>query len=300
MNSPSSPGTHDANSGTSEQLSEEPELFKLFELANSFAPSWLDRLATYQATLSKDENEKLALFINHVQERGRVSINMGVGRAAGFFEGRAHLNIHEVAALNASKTKRDPEEELKALLGKWYEKRIAFEDSFEEGRNFRYGALNTGGSGISRYGEICVVMTVDFMSHEENRVAWIATDSLIGFVSDDAVFDQDLFFKNVAASPHHSHMTAIKTEHKGDSSSWPELICNENDYVEAIFVRPLEPPEVQAARICSRQLLELEELIFRHSITPGDAAVMNRIERFESLQKILKEQGKEIEVVDNG
>ena len=64
--------------------------------------------------------------------------------------GRAYQNKHEWAHEQVGHSGRTPDEILRENLGSYYEKRIAFDNAFNDGVRFRYGALNAGNLGLTK------------------------------------------------------------------------------------------------------------------------------------------------------
>ena len=99
-----------------------------------------------------------------MKDNWTISINMRQWVLNNFLIAGKYKNIYEVRREQGEELRsvRDleisEEEALELHLGGYYNSRVAFERTFEDGEKFKYGALNRGGFGLKRYGDYCVVL----------------------------------------------------------------------------------------------------------------------------------------------
>lgn len=204
---------------------------------------------------------------------GRVAINMRLSVLAGFLEQGRHLNVYEWATAEAARTGAKREGVLRAKLGRFYERLMAFEAGFERGEVFRYGALNMGGCGVCHYGEFCTVYHNKFPAASE--VAYLRGDSLRKYVSADVV--------------------------STEQSRWPDLLCSNSDhapdFVEAVFVGEATCAGLQAARVPQGEHDRYFADLFEESRGALSAARGSLLDTFIRVKEHLDALGVPLEVI---
>ena len=121
---------------------------------------------------SLDGGALLDGFAGCIYNTGRISINMRPSVLTDLVARRKYQNIYEWANEHATLSSRSVADILREKLGRYYERRVYFDDSFENGRAFRYGLLNIGGVGADRYGQFCIVLKADFV-RADTSVAYL-------------------------------------------------------------------------------------------------------------------------------
>ena len=200
---------------------------------------------------SSKDADILARYTERVRHTGRISINMVPEVLRGFLDAREHRNIYERASAKAKDSRTAREEILRKELDTYYERRIAFEGSFEDGERFRYGALNIGGLGASTFGLFCVVCK-DHVSSTLPEVAYLRADSLETYLLPGPVVDEAKIRRDASPHSHRQCLAALKHADEVprlDELQWPALLCSGVDYVEAIFTAQLTPEDVQVIRM---------------------------------------------------
>jgi len=233
---------------------------------------------------------------------GRVAINMRLSVLAGFLEQGRHLNVYEWATAEAARTGAKREGVLRAKLGRFYERLMAFEAGFERGEEFRYGALNMEGCGVCHYGEFCTVYRSDFPAASE--VAYLRGDSLRKYVSADAKVD-DVAVRRDAA-PHGRRQCLATMKHSADvvsteQSRWPDLLCSNSDhapdFVEAVFVGEATCAGLQAARVPQGEHDRYFADLFEESRGALSAARGSLLDTFIRVKEHLDALGVPLEVI---
>lgn len=213
---------------------------------------------------SKDGGRLLDLFAGRVQTSGCVSINMRPSVLTELVNGRRHRNIYEWAEEQSRLSSRPTGDILREKLGANFNRRIHFDDAFEDGRGFRYGTLNIGGLGSHRYGQFCAVLRSDFVEPGV-LIAYLMGDSLRTYMLTDTDVDTVRLRCEVCTHPHVQYLAALKHSAEIPASSendWPRMVCRDDCYVEAIFLKDVELSSVDQVRIAQAEYDRLFDLAF--------------------------------------
>jgi hypothetical protein len=209
---------------------------------------WQRVLAELQGAARKNADD----FRCAVKADGRVSINMTSSKLLGFIDRGRHVSPHELATELAHRTGASAADEFRRLQGRWFARRACFDGTFDEGRQFLYGALNAGGLGLDYYGGVCVVFSAQAFS--DWRVAFTPGNSLELYTPDSANPTLEIVrLKNDLGSEIHRHTVAgLKHAHEdlSDRTTWSRLLCDGKDrFVEVIFVGNANHALVQEIRV---------------------------------------------------
>lgn len=183
--------------------------------------------------------------------------------AADLVQRDKYNNMYEAVEEEATLSGRHSDDLLRERLGKHFKRRTRFDDVFDEGRKFRYGALNIGGAGSPHYGTFCMVLKQSF-PEASDRLAYVKQDSLNGYTDDDGHLDQASFQNDLATHSHRQILAALKHVHEIDSRKveWPRMVCSKMDYVEAIFIATIDASKIDEMRITATDHRILWELCF--------------------------------------
>lgn len=198
-----------------------------------------------------DERNKLNTFASIVQREGRISINMRPTSLLDFLASDRMFNIYEWADHVVRKSRKTKEEILEEKLKDFYEKRMIFDHHFDRGEEFYYGCLNIGGLGTDRYGEYCVILHQASVC-AEYEIGYLQGDSLRTYVSDDPVIDEAKLQSECATESHKHLLATIKHEGEilhADENQWPSILCNHDEYMEAIYIGEVLPAHIETVRI---------------------------------------------------
>jgi hypothetical protein len=229
----------------------------------------------------------LQRFHQLVQDQSRLSVNMRPIRIRTFLYEQRLLSAREQAELDGPEAGVSTETLLRERQGRWYERRTAFEQFFEEGDRFLYGAVNLGNLGAIEYGLFCTVFK-DQALVERWRSVYVPGNSLDLYVRRDLTVNDAAVRKDVAEHSYRAHVALLK--HQGDIATtaeqrWPAMICSRNCFVEAIFIARVTPEEVEEVRVPEDELQRMYGLVadsFARSLTEdelNDAALFIEITR---------------------
>ncbi len=190
---------------------------------------------------------------------------------------------------------------LREKLGDCYERRVAFDDHFEDGKKFRYGALNIGGMGAMQFGDHCVTLKDSACSNRE-RLAYLKSDSLKSYVREGQRVDDEAIREDVAPHSHRQYLAALR--HSADvpatpEDRWPAILFAGGDYVEAIFVGDLTPEQVESVRLRKTECQELWGYAFEEFRGKLSNSNRFRADTFAMILRHLDRYGIRLEEVDD-
>jgi hypothetical protein len=235
----------------------------VFGIAEQNADQLDNRFMRLVQAVSAPTKDRLKKFVDSVARDGRIGVNMRPWVVVDLIQNDRHLNMYEAANEAADISGKDCDGILRARLGKWYARRLAFAARFQDGQRFRYGALNIGELGATNYGTFCTVLVQNFPA--DRRVAYVKTDSLRGY-TDSAGNVDDATLRNDVAGQDRCHVLAAlkhatQIESREDDK-WPNMLCSNDDYIEVLFVADICCKSVEEVRVSSRELAIAEELCF--------------------------------------
>jgi hypothetical protein len=271
----------------------------LFQIASENTASLAQRFEDAKVGRTPEHAACLTGFADRVTESGTASINMRPWVLGSLLSGRPHQNIYEWAAEQASLSGRPRADILRERLRSWYDRRVAFDAAFDDGERFRYGALYLGGLGASSYGQFCTVLREEFLK-QQPRLAHLANDSLSTYVSSANVVDEEAIRRDSAPHSHRGLLAALKHADalpgKGESD-WAALLCNDSDYVEAIFVGDLTAELIERVRVSKMEYNRLWNLAFSDFGAERKEEERALAHDFESIVRLLGERDMELEQV---
>ena len=242
----------------------------------------------------------LRQFAQQVENQGCVSINMRQSVLISFLSLGRHQNIYEWADYRARMSGRSPDAVMRERLGSYYEQRIAFDNHFDHGRQFRYGALNIGGLGTTAYGEFATCL--DNRSFAVGaELAYLRTDSLKTYLLPGPAVDEVTLCTELAPHSHRQFLAVLKLAAiipLEPAPRWPVLLCSCDDYVEAIFTAEVtwkDVAQVRMGRSDHELLFEYAFNSFREPLSEADRSLVNG---FVLILQKLEEYGIPLEVVD--
>lgn len=271
----------------------------LFAIAAGNAEALEKALDELLASSTAEEASRLSRFAERIQRAGRIAVNMEQSVLSSFLTFAVHQNIYEWADETSVVSGAPRDEILKQKLKGYYRRRTTFDQSFEDGERFRYGALNIGGAGAPKYGEFCVVLQ-NRVSAERSEVAYLRADSLKTYMRRGPVLDEEALRRD--AAPHERRQCLAVVKHAEEVKThpedrWPSVLCSESEFVEAIFTGPLVANDVEVIRMPKqvhdfRYHYAFEE--FRRKLGKADRVLCKN---FRNVRKLIHQQGISLEVV---
>lgn len=275
-------------------------------MANENSDSLKDRYDSLRERCEEQGNlDSLDKFTNSIENEWAISINMDSLAIYDFLTFGKYKNVYEVKEELAEELEKHGrleipiEEAIKRQQKKHYEPRRAFDRAAGSGEEFKYGALNVGGLGVGKYGELCVVLKREEVE-QYSSLAFIKEDSL-EYVDANMVNDQRL--GDDIANKECVHLL-VALKHEGDMGSTPDhellsLVCCDEDCTEAITADDILKTHIGTVRMSKKyHKLQFDSLYKAYASELSDESERKEASIFWSVLKLLDEQGIEREVLD--
>ncbi len=222
----------------------------IFDLANANSANLTDKLNTLMQQADANEVDMLNAFMKELKNQGTISINLKLSVLIDFFIFEEYQNIYDYSNTVAGLTGKNEDDVLKNKLGSYYTKRNTFDQFFDNAKSFKYGALNAGGLGAIKYGEIGIILKKEVFEQTNNSV-FVKDDSLNEYMGNNQIFDIASFEKDIA-NWDHKHLLAL-IKHNNDiintSKEYYELLFKDDGYIEAIFLYDFTLIDLQCVKI---------------------------------------------------
>ncbi len=271
----------------------------LFAVAKLNGPDLEARLSVVRGALSAGEQASLDSFGRCVRDDGRIALNMRPSVLLSFLISAQHQNIYEWAAARAARSTKTSQQIIREQLGAFYERRVTFDGFFVQGTRFRYGALNIGGAGASYYGSYCSIIKPD-APDQKLDVAYLRADSLKTYMLPGPSVDAPAIQRDAAPHAARHCLASIKHVHEVTAtaeSAWPRLLCNDHDFVEAIFRGDLTTDDLECVRMAKADYEMLYEFAFEEFRVKLGKADRMEIDNFVLILEQLDRRGIRLEVV---
>jgi len=184
--------------------------------------------------------------------------------------------------------------------GQWLVRRQGFEDLWEHGRRFFYGALNAGGMGTEgRYGPFCVVIH-DLDAHGPCALAVFPGDSAQRYTTEAGSVDAAAAGREATAWADRAGLALVHRAAEVqavDEEGWFEVVCRPDRYLEVVVAAQLPIAVVAEVRIRRGTADRLDDLQSRRLI--GDVlspTESNEVRAYEAMQRWRRLHGAFVEV----
>lgn len=246
----------------------------LFELADENCKFLIKQCQSIKTNLNGDLKFKIYLdFINNIKNNWTISINMKLRNFNLFLISGNYKNIHKIKAEEKKileehfKSKISIEIALKTHLKKYFNLRILFDNLFEDGKLFKYGALNIGALGINYYGKFCIILDRSKLNNYSS-LAFLKEDSL-NYIEGKHLNIKKLR-KEIANKKCVYNLTIIKYLNdifKNPPENWNYIICNDYNYIEAIIKDEILITHIKCVRIKKDDYDSYFELLYENNIS---------------------------------
>lgn len=251
---------------------------------------------------NQNDLEVMRGFASLIEDTWMISINMRPFILNSFLISGVYLNIYKLKKetkkqLEEVKQKVSVEQTIKMHSKDYYQPRITFDRTFEDGEKFKYGALTIGGIGLQKYGECCVVFNRE-QSKEFLSLAFIKEESL-HYIEENHVSIQKL--RQEVADREHVHLLAA-LKHENDilrisGEEWPSLICCDNCYIETVTTDHILDEHIESVRVNKKYYDFIKNLLYRDFISEISDSERVLLYTFLNMQKLLEKRGIRLEVV---
>ncbi len=185
--------------------------------------------------------------------------------------------------------------------GSWLIRREAFEDLWEHGRAFVYGAVNAGGMGVmGGFGPICLVVQ-DPEQQRPQALAAFPADTAARYTDATGAVDGRLAQEEATAWMVRGELAVIQRQSEVKASAtheWPGVLCRPTAYLEAIFAGSLPLEALSEVRLLDEAHEHLEALSSR--LVSGEtltATEENELGAYDRLHRWRRKHGTAINVI---
>ncbi len=147
----------------------------------------------------------------------------------------------------------------------WWPRRTAFEDLWQHGRRFLYGAVNAGGLGAAGFGPFCLVSNPE--APTPDALAVFPADSAQRYTNLDAVVDRERAKAEATAWADRADLAVTQLGQVAlsvEEQDWPDRLCGAERYLEVVRAGRFLSETVAEVRVTTGYLWTLAELRLRH------------------------------------
>lgn len=270
----------------------------IFEIAATNSTDLEQRLIKNRARLTSAEISAFDRFVQGVRDSSSIGINMRQTVLIAFITTSEYQNIHDWAESVSLISDQTADEILQQKLGSFYERRLCFDDSFENGRRFRYGLLIKSGVGAKKYGNYCSIFKRERLVDLD--LAYLMRDSLTTYMMLGPALNETALAAEIAVDDCKHFLAGIKHCAQVVTTpeiSWDSLLCSDNEYIEAIFTGTVSSNDLEEVRILKSDYDLYYYFAFENFREKLDEATRALIEGFAFIVKMLKARGVRLEVV---
>ncbi len=252
-------------------VSEEQMKRNIFSLAEQNSKYLSTEYNVLIKDLDSNDYDLVTGFRNLIRDTWKLSINLEMKRVEQFLNSEKYMNIYEVSErevdekiengeLAANDKESEIEQVLRSKLKTFYKSRITYDSLWEDGKKFKYAALNIGGAGICRFGPFCICFKKEYIDRLK-MLAFVKMDSLKHYDHGESN-DFNVFIRDLAAKGDVSLLAALKHQQdiiSSDGDGWHFIVCNNEDFIEAVTVEELLISAVESVRVTKDQYWEALE-----------------------------------------
>ncbi len=274
-------------------------MLDLFEIARSNSETAERDFESLIASLTAEDSQRLRQFANWIKSEALISINVRLFVLNDLIAGKAFQNSYEWASEMAKLSSRKPEEILRERLGKFYNRRVAFDSAFINGTKFRYGALYIRGAGLSDYGPYCAVLKKAFQDSLDN-LAYLNGDSLKSCFTIHGDFDPTSVTGTCIGHSHRHFLVAKERAAevcRTTQDFWHECVTSTNSFFEGIFVSDVNLDAILVVRVLKSEFENTWDLAFANFGRKLGEAEKARVQDFVRLQRAVKTGLVRLEVI---
>ncbi len=140
--------------------------------------------------------------------------------------------------------------------------REGFEDLWEHGRRFVYGAVHAGGAGVESFGPVCLVLS-DLARQKPDALGVFPQDTVQRYADASGSVDGSRALSEATAWADRAALAVVERAAAAldcTPREWPELLCSDDGYLEVDVAGPLSLEAIAHARIPDAKRVQLERL----------------------------------------
>ena len=235
------------------------------------------RRVAADAAIASDTTGSLSALRDLVR-RSTMSTNVSADKLFAYDDGGEVLHTRDAAVRTAGGNEPAGSATFATLQGGWLRRREGFEDLWHHGRRFLYGAVNAGGMGTEgKFGPFCLVVP-DPEHSAPDALAVFPGDSASTYTDDTGAVDEVAAAADATAWAARGELAVLERGAEAltsAASSWPEVVCRQDHYLEVVRAGELPVTEVAELRVREAFRRRLDRLqarvVRRDALTPEDA-----------------------------
>lgn len=219
------------------------------------------RQATAGEKLAADLSGRLTRFREFVAESA-FGTNVRLDKLPAFERARAIVDARSYFILLSAGDVAAGLALFAASQGGYLRGRQGFEDLWENGRRFIYGAVNGGGSGVEGFGPVCLVLA-DVQSGSVDALGVFPEDTVKRYVDANGDINHELACAEATAWEDRAELGVLERSEEASATTaadWPGLLCSADDYLEIVITGPLSLEAVIEVRLPAALRVRLDEL----------------------------------------
>ncbi len=243
-------------------------------------------------------------FIEFNKKNWCISINLKQSEINSFLISGIYKNMYQVIEDDLRVLRREQgldisiEDAARNRMGIHYGKRKTFENQFEDGDRFIYAAFSIGGLGLKKYGNFCLIIHQKEIE-KFSSCAFLRKES-IAYVDND-VLNIEQVKKDTANSKTVHLLAAIKNEKEIPDKAkeeWPEMICSEKDYIEALTIDEISVGHISTVRVSKESENTYYNYLYKSYSSRLDEAEKRQLGNYRDMLKLLENNNINKETVD--
>ena len=192
------------------------------------------RRAAASGAIAADPTGTVGRFARLVADSA-FSTNVTAAKISAFDHADEILDSRQCAVAAAGGNKRKGHHRFRASAGPWLVRREAFEDLWRHGRQFVYGAVNAGGTGVVSFGAYCVVATPEVPV--PSVLATFPADSAQRYTTEAGAVSRPTAAADATAWDRRADLVVAERAPEAAATAedaWPELVCSPSRYFETV------------------------------------------------------------------
>lgn len=254
-----------------------------------------------QEEIRKSSKEKSYYVLLELLEGWGLSVNKGWRKVLWTCKNKRIATTYEIALTYSEEKGIDYASALKEICKLHYDLRLIFNKKIRNEELFKYTAVNIGNLGLQNFGEFCFCIN-NLTSKNLINLALIKGNSLDSYSDADFSLDFDRLLKDISSIEMIKELISIKHKYEiineTNKIDWPNKICNNNCYIEAVVLDELDIKKINCVKIDSNYNSQFNKVAFRLKYGEDVSTIeADMLSNYISAKKELESTGINIEIV---
>lgn len=239
--------------------------------------------------------EKADDLEEYLQDNLNVSVNATPLKSLGIIQREQYFNAWEYFT---NESARDTHFSKKAPYRK------VFDDTFVDGRRFKYLALNAGNMGVPHWGSFCIVLEFDYFNSNEcvilmhNSLVKQKADKHYYFEENNEQVNIGKLQQELAEKGNARKVACIENYEAIDNDlSYPYVVCNSEqiDFIEFITSQDVELKNNYAIRLKLEAFRKVRQAMRKNLTSPNKAKAAAELDTQTELFNLIHEKSVKVE-----